>query len=295
VLSLEDDASYILKPRFVAAGGDPARLFIIDSVYNPRTNQRVRQVELERDLELLRAKLKEVEAVHFTISPVSAYLGGTRNSWKDSDVRAIIDPLHEMAARLNITGTLIAHPNKNTTQRAAYRMSGSQAFRNACRIVLVTAVDPEDVEHERLIVVGEKWNISAPALPLAFHKTVAPYTIDGQVIEAVSLDFDLDQDLDRLKYTADFLLSAPLTSEEAAQIEVAKAYLAETLGTAGARVATEALLEEAKRLGISKRTLERARKALRVRAEKSTEDGAWYVWLAPKDHPVNKARRQEAR
>lgn len=289
ILSLEDDAETTLKPRFIAAGGDPDRLVLVESIYNPRTGTRVRQVELERDLELLRAKLIEVQAVHFTISPVSAYLGSTRNSWKDSDVRAIIDPLHEMAARLKISGTLVAHPNKNAQQRAAYRMSGSQAFRNACRIVLVIGLDPADATHERLVIVGEKRNIAEIAPPLAFHKVVQTYTIDNQQIEAVSLDFDLDQDLDRLQYTADYVLTAPPDTEEQAEIEVAKDFLAQTLGTAAERTPSQAVQQAAAGLGISRRTLERARKLLKVRAEK-TPDG-WALWIPPKDHPVNRARR----
>jgi hypothetical protein len=172
VLSLEDDAAYTLKPRFIAAGGDPERLIVISSVWNPTTKRRIRQVELERDLERLRDALVTYQAVHFTVSPVSAYLGSTRNSWKDSDVRAIIDPLHDMAASLNISGTLVAHPNKNTQQRLAYRMSRSQAFRNACRLVLMAGFDPEDPTRERRIIVGEKSNISELAPPLAYHMKV---------------------------------------------------------------------------------------------------------------------------
>lgn len=292
VLSLEDDASYTLKPRLIAAGGAPERVEVISSIWDPTTKRRIRQVELDRDLERLRAALLDTEAVHFTISPVSAYLGTTRNSWKDSDVRSIIDPLHDMAASLNISGTLIAHPNKNTKQQAAHRMSGSQAFRNACRLVLVTGPDPDDASGERLIVVGEKSNISELAPALAFHKVVKPYQIDGQTIEAVSLDFDLDQDLDQRKYTADFLLAPPQSAKDVDEVEAAKDFLTQTLGTAGERIATRQVEEAADELGIAERTLNRARKVLKVRAEQQGRQ--WFLWIAPKDHPTNKARRRQA-
>ena len=113
------------------------------------------------------------------------------------------------------------------------------------------------------------------------------------MIEAVSLDFDTDQDLDAKKYTADFLLSAPLNAEEAAEIEVAKEFLTETLGSAGERVPTVQVQKAAAALGIAKRTLERARKALKVHPEKSKVDGTWSMWISPKDHPVNQARRRQ--
>jgi hypothetical protein len=292
VLSLEDDAAYTLKPRFIAAGGDPERLIVISSVWNPQTGQHIRQVELEQDLARLHDALVRHQAVHFTISPVSAYLGSTRNSWKDSDVRAIIDPLHDLAARLNISGTLIAHPNKNTQQRAAYRMSGSQAFRNACRLVLVIGPDPEDATGERLIVVGEKSNIGELAPPLAFRKRVLAYPIDGLTIDAVSLDFDLAQDLDRRTYTADYVLSGAGAPDTLAEIDAAKEFLAHALSTAGERVPTRHVEKDAAALGIATRTLDRARHALKVRAEKQS-DGSWALWIMPKDHPTNKARRQE--
>jgi hypothetical protein len=173
-------------------------------------------------------------------------------------------------------------------------MAGTPASRTPCRIVLVTGIDPEDTERERLIIVGEKSNIGEVAPPLAFRKAVNTHSIDDQEIEAVSLAFDLDQDLDRLRYTADYLLAAPPSPEDAAKVEVAMDFLAQTLGTAGERMPSEAVKKTAATLGIAKRTLERARKALKVRPEKQP-DGTWSMWVMPKDHPMNiKARRRGA-
>jgi hypothetical protein len=57
----------------------------------------------------------------------------------------------------------------------------------------------------------------------------------------------------------------------------------------GERVPTTKVQEAAKALGIARRTLERARKNLKVRAEQG--QGHWSLWISPKDHPKNKARR----
>jgi hypothetical protein len=286
VLSLEDDAAYTLKPRFVAAGGDPDRLIIISSIWNPETKKRIRQVELERDLERLREALGDSKAIHLTVSPVSAYLGDKRNSWKDSDVRQIIDPLQDMAASLNITGTLIFHPNKNAQQQARYRMSGSQAFFNACRMVLVTAPDPE--QPERLVLVGLKGN--PPARPLGFSKVIDTHLVDGELIEAVTLDFPPDQDLDARKYTADYVLATPATGEDASALDRAVQFLTDRLGTAAERVLAKEIEKDAEAHLIAKRTLERARVVLKVRPEKGPN--GWALWIEPKDHPTNKARRE---
>ncbi len=291
VLSLEDDPSLTLKPRFMLAGGDPDRLFVIESVYDPSTKKRVGQVELERDLEMLKAKLLEVEAVHFTVSPISAYLGSARNSWKDSDVRAIADPLLAMAAELRISGTLVSHPNKNSAQKAAYRMSGSQALYNALRLVLVTAFDPEDPDQKRLVVVGGKRSICELPPPLAFRAVVQKYSVNGQDLENVVLEFE-PEPLDPKKYSADFLLGGALDSEKLSELAFAMRFLEVTLDSTGKKVPSADVDEAAAAYGIKKGgTYARARRAMNVQSAKEAK--GWMMWIDPKDHPVNKARRRQ--
>jgi len=294
VLSLEDDDAITVKPRLVAAGGDPERVIVLKGIINPE-GRRVRSVELGRDLEKIRTACYERKAVHLTISPVSAYFGHAVNSWKDSDIRAVIDPLLDMARELKLSGSLIGHPNKNSAQKAIYRMSGSQAFLNASRLALVTGYDPQDSTRERLVIVQAKRSLGVPMPPLAFHKVVQDYTIDGHVMSVVTLDFDLDADLDARIYTADFLLADHSTDpEEQSELDQAKAFLIARLGTAGEWVASKDLEAEAKRLLIAKKTLYRARKQLKVQAKQDPPgSGPWFVRFGPQRHPVNQDRRRQ--
>ena len=82
-------------------------------------------------------------------------------------------------------------------------------------------------------------------------------------------------------HTADALLAAPQTPEEKSAFDEAKEFLLETL--AEGRVNANEILRQAKRAGISGRTLMRAKKALAVRSEKPEFGGGWLWRLSPEE------------
>jgi RecA-family ATPase len=61
------------------------------------------------------------------IDPISAYLGDT-DSHNNTDVRARLSPLAELAERYRVAIVCISHTNKSAGSSAIYRTSGSTAF-----------------------------------------------------------------------------------------------------------------------------------------------------------------------
>jgi len=81
-------------------------------------------------------------------------------------------------------------------------------------------------------------------------------------------------------HTAAELLKEPDDDEECSALEEAEAWLRDALAS-GPRLATEMVLT-AKAAGIAERTLRRARKRLKIRAEKQggSMEGKWW-WVPP--------------
>jgi putative DNA primase/helicase len=172
LVSAEDDPADTLRPRLEAAGADLQRVHILDRVsfLDEEGNPRTRPWSF-RDSEALELKFSELpDCKLLVIDPISAYLAGT-DSHKNSDVRSLLAPLTEMAARSGVAVLAVSHLNKSAGP-AIYRTSGSLAFVAAARAVYAVAKDKENPA--RRLVLPIKSNLSRDSSGLAYQITEAP-------------------------------------------------------------------------------------------------------------------------
>jgi putative DNA primase/helicase len=121
-----------------------------------RSTESERMFSLVTDLPALRQKILEVGNVLFIIiDPVTAYLGvGKVDSFRATDVRAILSPLKELAEELRVCVLGIMHFNKKTdVTNVLLRISDSLAYGAAARHVYAVINDPDN--HRRLFVRGK--------------------------------------------------------------------------------------------------------------------------------------------
>src|SRR4029079_8163640 len=96
-----DDIEDTLAPRLMAAGAVMDRVFNIRSVRNDDLSRR--SFNLQADLERLEAEITQRERVRLVIiDPISSYLGTKIDSHKNSDVRSVLEPLGDLAARRRV-------------------------------------------------------------------------------------------------------------------------------------------------------------------------------------------------
>jgi hypothetical protein len=185
LLSAEDDASDTVVPRLLAAGADLERVEIVKMV---RDTSKRRMFSLVTDLPLLRKKIVEVGDVKLVkIDPISAYLGvGKVDSFRTTDVRAVLAPLVDLAAELKVAIVGIMHFNKKVdVTNALLRISDSLAFGATARHVYAVV---DDAANKRKLVVRGKNNIARHNIPsLAYVFGVRDVGTDpnpGQTIQA---------------------------------------------------------------------------------------------------------------
>jgi hypothetical protein len=139
VLSAEDDWSDTIVPRLVANKAD------LTQVYRLKMSQH--WFDLTHDLPALKTTIAKLgDVVGVLIDPATAYLSkpGKTDSHRQSDVRAILGPLGELAAECNLTLIIVLHPNKETkVQSVLAWISGSSAFGEAPRLVQLVIPHPE--------------------------------------------------------------------------------------------------------------------------------------------------------
>lgn len=99
ILTAEDGLADTVRPRVDVHGGDSTRFHALQGVH---TGGDERPFSLETDIAHLEAAVDHIEDVRIIIiDPLSAYLGG-RDSYKDSQVRAILTPLAKLAERCGV-------------------------------------------------------------------------------------------------------------------------------------------------------------------------------------------------
>ena len=92
LLSAEDDPADTVRPRVDAADGTPSRIHVLKAVAekDQKTGKSTeRMFSLARDVPRLERMLEQNGSIRLVvIDPLSAYLGGAVDSYRDSDVRA---------------------------------------------------------------------------------------------------------------------------------------------------------------------------------------------------------------
>ncbi len=245
----EDGLADTIRPRADLLGADLGKLHIIEGAQEQ--SGKVRSFRAT-DLPALERELESKPNVRLLIvDPVVSLIGGRVDAYRDNEVRDALQPLVDLAARRGIAVLGIMHLRKGQADRAIYRISGSGGFGALARSVLLAAKDPET---GRRALAHVKSNLGPLTEPLE-------YRIDGSGLTWLGVAPEL---------TADRLLG-PQSTEPKSEREEAEAFLSAALYD-GPRLAAE-VLEEAREAGIAKRTLDRARKRLGVRATKRHEEG----------------------
>jgi RecA-family ATPase len=269
ILSAEDGVEDTLVPRLIAAGADLHKIHIVEAVKG-EDNKGRRTFNLQTDLQMLEAKIAEIgDVLAVTIDPASAYMGKGVDSHNDQSVRTVLAPVAEMASRLGVAIISIMHFNKGNAQagtKVMHRFMASVAFVAAARVAFAALRDPED--DTRHLFLHAKNNLAPPAPGLAYRieqDYVTPALIKTSHVAWEEGNVDI---------TAAQAMAA--SREEAAPaLEEAKQLLASIIGCDGKLV--KEIQEEAKGAGISWRTMQRAKDALKLTSERDGYGGPW-IW-----------------
>lgn len=195
VLSAEDDAADTQIPRLLAAGAHCRKIHIISAV-REKDAAGNRTFNIQADLDLIEGELDRLrDVLLLSIDPLSSYLGKI-DSHNNTEVRAVLERLSEMAARRRVAVVGVTHFNKGEGS-AINKIIGLIAFTAAARGAWMVAIDPDD-ENRRLFV-SIKNNVGRPAPALAFRVAqiavgersdiIAPYIVwDADPVSDMTAD-----------------------------------------------------------------------------------------------------------
>ncbi len=266
ICSGEDGLADTIRPRLDAAGGDPSKALALSTVPVGDTE---RMISIPEDLPLIEAAIERVKASVLIVDLLMAFLSAETNSHRDQDMRRALAPSARVAERTGAAIVVVRHLNKATGGAAIYRGGGSIGIVGAARSGLLIAKHPED--DGRRVMASIKSNLAPPAPSLVF-------TLSEAENGAVRVDWKGESTLD-----AAALLSAPVDSEERSTLSEAQKFLSDVLEDGPEAVAD--IKRQANEAGLSWRTVERAKAALGVRAEREYGSGERgvkrWMWRLP--------------
>jgi len=140
-LATEDSWKYTLVPRLIAAGADMSKVGRVEVVVQEGATV---TMSLPDDTELLTQKIIEHQVAVVVVDPLMSTLSSGLDANGSRDVRTALEPLAKMADQTGAAVVGIAHFNKATGLDALSRITGSGAFKDIARAVMVFANDGDE-------------------------------------------------------------------------------------------------------------------------------------------------------
>lgn len=270
IWSGEDDPADTLLPRLIAAGADKANCYFVSGT---RVSGLEQPFDPARDIQALEEQAELIGGIKLlVVDPVVSVITG--NSHNNSEVRRDLQPLVNLASRLNAAVLGITHFNKASGGgNPALRVIGSVAFTGVARTVLAAAkVKQESGEYRRILTIAKANN--SPDGGGFEYEIQERKTIDG--INATAIRWGKAVQGEARELLAD---STDQSSARGSAIEAAKEFLQVAL--AQASTPTKTIESECKTVGLSWATVRRASDLLNVIKTKGHE-GMFY-WRLPDD------------
>lgn len=264
IWSSEDSVEYVIIPKIIAAGGDRNFIKVIEGT---KEGDKIVNFDPSKDLPKLRETLKFYPKIKLlVIDSIADIVSG--DSYKNSEVRRDLKPLVEMGMDLGIAIIGIAHTNKstnNTKGDTSYsdKISGSIAFKAYARLVSVVIKDP--IKGKNVLLL-DKANLPTSRVNSGIYFETVKATIEGE-IDTLKTEWGEIVERDIIDINCD-----PITEHNSLASRLdAKAIISRCMDngiTDGKQI--EAEIEK---YGISKRTMERAKKELGITSVKQRNGG----------------------
>jgi hypothetical protein len=267
----EDAIEDTLLPRFIAAGGDRARIAFIGAV---QEDGKTRTFDPARDMDKIAAVCAHLGQVSLIIiDPVVAI--AKSDSHKNAETRRDLQPLVNLAEQTKAAVLGIHHMTKRSEDADPLdRVSGSLAFGAGPRVVMLNALDRKAGGEPRGVLMRAKNNLGPEHGGFDFAAEMRPLA-DHPQISAQRILWG-----DYVNEPASGILARLESKDEQQQGGGRKAATFLRLALqAGPRMAAE-VIAEGEAAGIPKRVLQRALKRFGGSSEKPGFGTGW-IWELP--------------
>ena len=270
----EDSLEQTIIPRLLRAGiprGPEGleRIFFDDGWHNRDGERGYSSLS---DPDLFRKQLALAKPTFVIIDTLDAYMGDANNN-QATTIRSIMTPISKMAEEFGVAILAVRHLSKGAQEKALYRGAGSIALTALARSELFFGFDPDDdnkdLDARKRVIAQVKCSVGQRSPSIAYR--ILPDEADPRHARFM---------WDGLNENSAEELVAPghkESDEERSAIDEASDFLSVTL--ASGPVDSNEIKRLAKENYIGWRTVERAKKRMRVKSRKTLDDYGKAKWM----------------
>jgi len=246
----EETFDDVLKPRLEEAGADVTKVKGLKS----------HGFNLKNGLLALEKVLEEYRPILLIIDPIETWSGIDGNS--PQQIQVMLEAFGDLIARYETGAIGVRHLSKRETEKAIQKIGGAMDWFNKARSVIGIDYDPAD-ENKR-IMAHMKSNNAPKNKPMSY-----------------SIESGNNLEYARIQWHGDIqgMAHSEIWGNEQGELGRAVVMLKEFVGDDGCMPQQDVLSEAVDIRGISKTTLDRAKKLTNYRSKKRSD--AHWDWLGP--------------
>ena len=249
ICSAEDGLADTIRPRLDAMGANVDNIHAIKGHLSFDDN----------GLKVLESYIQVIDPELIIIDPLVAYLGSGVDIYRANEIRAVMAQLADLAEKHRTAILVIRHLTKGYQSKAIYRGQGNIDITAACRSVLLAGCNPQNHNERAFFHIKSNLAPMGPAMGYEINDGVFKWTGESKLT------------------VSDILASEAI--ESSSVIEDAVSFLQDVL--ADGPVEVTQILNEAKQLCLSEKSVRRAKLRLDIVAKREGETGVrgGGVWL----------------
>ena len=274
IVSHEDDLSTQLVPRLIAAGAKLNNVVFIKVATTYKDVDVLDVPSLVEDQALLQQAIDENNPALIVIDPLTSSIDGDTN--KLQDVRRSLQPLTALLQKNELSCIGIAHQNKGAGGYAGDRVSGSHAFRDVARSLVLFATDNETGDRVFTVDKSSYGNVAGTSYGFRLVSVSVPVDKGGETSAARV------EHLGASSMSVSDLWARDREPADSGRTD-AKAWLEDYLERVGGSGLANDVTAAGALAGISERTLQDAAKRLGVGKSRDGKNGPfrWTLRTVP--------------
>ena len=271
LLSSEDDPAKVIVPRLSAMKANLSNIALLENKIT--RDGKGDRFNLQNDLAMLERAIDRLGNVQLVVvDALNSYMGDVE-SFKDTEVRKVLDPLNELAAKMGVCIVGIMHPPKSRQSHVKNAFSGSVAYVAAARSALFFSPEPDSIDGRKLMLHA-KTNYGPLGRGCGYR--IVGTTVDGPHGEITTSKIEWDDA--PVDFSADQLYNTDDRRDGC--VQEAEEWLKDQL--ANGPVPSKEIDAAAKAEMVSNATLRRAKKKLKIKSRSKMVDGKkHWDWVLP--------------
>lgn len=274
VCATEDSWEHTIVPRLLAHDADLERVYRIEVHAADLTVG----LNLPVDIAATEQAIADTDAALVILDPLMSRLDASLDTHRDGEVRRALEPLAAMADTNRIGVLGLIHHNKSGSNNPLDLVMASKAFTAVARSVHTAIRDPDDDTGQRRLFGTPKNNLGRDDLAtLSFTTETFTYDTDdgpgsvGRIVWGDEVDGTI----------ADALRRGEESPEVRTRIDDAVEWLRSYMAANDGAVFSTEVKAAAHAVDIAERTLQRARKKLKIVVDSTTTFPRQTFWTAP--------------